>query len=224
MTANGLHPRAFDSLVKKLRDRFGVIEPLPLDLKDQFVWSHLLWDASVADAERAFKKVMGSIVDLNELRVCLVEEIVATVGPRYPRVEERATRLRDGLHDIFLREHAVTFDHIRDMPKRNARAYLESLKGTNPFVTGRMLVLGLGAHAAPIDQRLLDRLADEEILDEGVSVEDASALLERHVKAANAVETHLLLLRWCEEAGPRKPARRPKSARAETSAAKSRKA
>lgn len=217
-----LAAKSFDSLVKRLRDKLGAPEPLPLDLKDQFLWSFLLWEASVADAERAMKKVQSAFIDVNELRVSLVEEIVAVIGPRYPRAEERAKRLKEALHSLFLREHAIGFDHLKEMPKRAARQYIESLDGIPPFVSGRMALLGLGGHATPLDERMLGALIDEEVFEEGVALDAAAAALERHVKATDAVETHMLLLNLCEHAPARRPAK-PKAKSAKKAGAKAKK-
>ncbi len=200
MTAT-LNAKAFDSLIRTISGAYGEIELAPAPLLDQFVWSYLLWEASLADAERAFKKVTGAVVDFNELRVCLADEIVGIIGPRYPRAAERAALLKKGLHSVFLREHAVSLDHLKDANKRAARQYLESLEGVPPFVSGRVLVLGLGAHAAPLDERLLSCLAGEDVFEgDEVDLPRASSLLERHIKAEDGLSTHLLLLRWAEDA------------------------
>lgn len=222
MSTTGFNAKQFDSLVKGLADRFGAPEPLPLSPGDQFVWSFLLWEASLADAERAYKKLSQSFLDVNELRVSLVEEIVESIGVRYPMAEERSRRLRDSLHEVFLREHAVSFDGLKDMPKRGAKQYLDGISHAPPFVTGRVMLLALGGHAAPIDDRMLDLLKDEGVFEEEIDLSGAIAILERHVKAANAVETHLLLLSACEDQGGRrgrargakKAAKRPAAKRA----------
>ncbi len=221
--STGLAVKAFDSLVKRVRDKLGAPEPLPLELKDQFLWSFMLWEASLADAERAMKKLTGAFIDLNELRVSLPEEIVAAIGPRYPKADERATRLKVSLHSLFLREHAINFDHLKDMPKRSARQYLDGLDQIPPFVAGRVMLLGLGGHAAPLDQRMLDMLIGEGIFDEGTELDAAASALERHVKATDAVETHMLLLGHCETGGAKKGGRGRAKSGSRKSAAKAKK-
>ncbi len=217
-----LAAKPFDALLKNLRDTFVLPEQLPLELKDQFVWSFLLWDASVSDAERAMKKLQGAFIDLNELRVSLTEEIVGVIGPRYPKAEERAHRLKTSLHSLFLREHALQFDHLKDMPKRGARQYLEALEAIPPFVSGRMVLLGLGGHATPLDDRIMQTLIGEGVFEPDTTLEAAAAALERHVKATDAVETHLLLLNLCESGAGRK-APKPKARTTRKAGAKSKK-
>lgn len=214
MTAT-LNAKTFDSLIKTLSNRYGDIELAPSPILDQFVWSYMLWEASLADAERAFKKITSAVVDFNELRVCLPDEIVGIIGPRYPRATERAALLKRGLHSVFLREHGVSLDHLKDANKRAARQYLESLEGVPQFVAARLLVLGLGAHAAPLDERLLSCLTDEDVFEGETDLERGASLLERHIKAEDGLNTHLLLLRWAEDAAgkPRKSGSRRAKAR-----------
>lgn len=216
----GFYPRVFDALVRKLRERHGQPPPDPRGLLDQFVWSFLLWDAQADDAERALKRIATAVVDFNELRVCLPDEIVSMLGVRYPRAPERAVRLKTSLHDVYLREHAVDFDHLKDKNKRVARQYLDSLDGCPPFVAARMMAVGLGGHAAPLDDRLLARLAGAGVFDEGTALDRAEGLLERHIKAEDALETHLLVMLGCEDGGgvkavkPARPAsQRPRAPR-----------
>ncbi len=207
------HAKPFDALIKKLRDKHGSPAPTPAtDLLEAFVFAFLLWEAEQADAERALKRIAAGVVDFNELRVCLPDEIVSMLGVRYPRAQERAARLKSGLHDVFLREHVVSFDHLRDKPKRAARQYLETLEGAPPFVSARMMVVGFGGHAAPLDERLLGRLTDAGVFDDGLALDRAAGALERHIKAEDAAEAHHLLILGCEDGGG-VPAARSRAAR-----------
>lgn len=211
-TAPALHHRNFDTLLRALRDRHGPIEVAPLGLIDQFIWSFLLWEADPSDAERALHKVQKAVVDFNELRVCLPEETVAIIGPRYSRAHERAMRLRAGLQDIYFREHMVSLDHLKDSPKRTARQYLDTLDGVPPFVSGRVFLMGLGGHATPLDDRLLENLIEAGVFDDDATPERAIPALERHVKAEDAVETHMLLMAWCAAGAPRPKGVKPRTA------------
>ena len=208
--STGFNPDRFDQLLKSLRSRFEAFEPAPLDLVSQFVYSFLLWEAGAAEAERVFRRIAGTIVDFNDLRICLPDEIVEMIGPRYPRVEERAMRLRVALNELYVREHSVSFDRIKDSPKRESRQYVETLEGVPPFVAGRMALLGFGGHACPLDERGLAALISEDVFEPDTPLDRASASLERHVKAAQGVETHILLMQHREEI---KPAPKPKSPR-----------
>ena len=183
----------------------------------EFVYAFLLWEATPADASRAMKKIRDELADLNELRVCFEDEIVALLGVRYPRAAERCARLRLGLNEIFSREQALRLDHLVDAPKREARAYLESLPGVVPFVSARVVLLHLSAHAFPIDERLTQFLADEGVV-EGAEPAVESAKLERAVRAGEARDLYLALERVVSSA-PKTKSKRGGSAKSSRKAA-----
>lgn len=193
---------AFEGLLAKLR-KIEADEPAPAPvgmqpLMHEFLRAFLVWEASPARAQKAMAKVLTAIVDLNELRICLPHEVIEIIGPKYPSCGLRAARLRSSLNDLFRREHDVSLDHLAAMPKRDARSYLESLDGTPPFVAARVALLGLGAHAVPIDGRLAGLLISEGVFPHGSSEETVGSWLERRVRAADARETYLRLESWSE--------------------------
>lgn len=199
------------ALLKKLKSKHGEIAPEappaaidegldPLVL--QLVFAFLLWDATAPQARTLLKRLRENFVDFNELRVALPDEIAAVVGDRYPRCHERSLRLRATLQDIFKREHGLTLTRLADMGKREARAYLDSLEGMPAYVSARVFLLGLGGHAVPVDQRLADLLAAEDVLSEEVTdAETAATWLERQIKAGEGVQAHLLFQAWSDEEG-----------------------
>lgn len=205
-------PRQLAALFKRLRSRHGEPQPesaLPPGLDDLydplvhlFVYSFLLWDSSASAARSLLKKIRENFVDYNELRVALPDEIALVFGERTSRCHERALRLRSALHDLFKREHSLSLARLNDLGKREARAYLESLDGTPAYVSARVFLLGLGGHAIPVDQRLADLLAAEDVLSEDVTDADsAAAWLERQIRAGDAVTSHLLFQAWSDDEG-----------------------
>jgi hypothetical protein len=188
------------SFLKKLQTRFGKPErpPTPDDPIEELIWAYLLWESTETKALHAFKRIKASVVDFNELRVTLPVEIAAVLGERYPLAEERSVRLRASLDDVFRSEHSVSLMALKQLSKREAKQRLESIHAIPPFVVSRVLLMGLGGHATPIDQMMLDRMIDEGLLDDKISVDEANTMLPRHIKAADAVDAHLLLRQWAE--------------------------
>jgi len=208
------HGDKIPALLKRLRRAYALAidadAASPEDPLLELVRSFLLWEAPRSKAELAMKRVQQAVVDINELRVCFPEEIIAILGERYPRVEERAQRLRAVLNDIYIREHAVSLDKLKSAGKREARQYLDSLDGMPQFVAARVFLLALGGHAVPLDDRMIARLAAEGVLEPGAAVEKAASALERHVKAGEAAELHMLLQAWADDgpASDRAPGRK----------------
>lgn len=202
-------PKELSSLLKQLRAEYpGAIEaaaePTPIDgaepLLGHFVRSFLVWECTCAKAATAMGRIEQSVVDFNELRVCMPGELMRVMGERYPRAEERARRLRTALSAIYTREHKVSLERLSEMSKRESREYLETLDGTPRFVAARVALLGLAGHMAPVDGRLLRRLVEKHIVEPDATPETAAALLERKVRAAEMPECYALLQAWSDDA------------------------
>lgn len=190
---------------------------------DQFVRSFLLWESSAARAAAAMKRIEQTVVDFNELRVCMPGELVRILGERYPRAEERARRLRSALNAIYAREHRVGLESLAERSKREAREYLESLDGTPRFVAARVALVNLGGHAAPVDGRILRRLVDHGLAEADATPETAAAMLERKVRAGEMLEAYALLQAWSDDpaadsAEPRPTRDEPRRVRSRTAA------
>lgn len=198
------------SLLRRLRGQHTelaapVVVPDPPDgfddLVHQLVYSMLLWEASTGQARNALKRIREAVVDYNELRVCVADEVSHVIGDKYPLSLERAMRLRTTLHDIYQRQHAISLSHLADLGKREARHYLDSLSGCPPFVSARVCVVqGLG-HAIPVDERLCSLLVQEQVLEPGTPVEQATSWLEHHIKAEEGRDIALLFQAWSDEHG-----------------------
>src|SRR5438552_5300201 len=118
------------------------------------VFSFLLWESTTDKAMAGYARLFEHLVDFNDLRVSLPHETAEILGPRYPRVLDRCQRLRAALRTIYIREHAVHLNILKDTGKRDARKYIESLEGIVPFVASRVLVLSFETHAIPVDDQL----------------------------------------------------------------------
>ncbi len=196
---NTEHGKKLATLVRSLRSKYQVEPPPERDAVEELVLSFLIWEATEAKADAAMRRMCAAVVDFNELRAARPEDIAGWLGKQYPRVDERARRLKASLNEIFIREFAVTLDSCAALNKRDARKYLETLEGMPPYVAARVLLLRMGGHAMPVDGKLLDRLIDMEVVDPGDDEVKAAGILERHVKADDALETHQLLQAWSDD-------------------------
>lgn len=160
----------------------------------QLVYSMLLWEASHELAGRAFAAIRDGLTGLNELRVCDVEEIFALLPREIPRREERAPRLFTALNAVFSDQHALSLRSVAAMPKREARQYLDGLAGVPPFVAARVVLVSMGGHAMPADDRIAAVLAHHGVIDDAkIPHGELIAHLERAVRAADAARVYALL-------------------------------
>jgi endonuclease III len=203
------------ALLRRLRTAFGevsvesagTIPPAPPWTEaalDELILSFLMWESTASKARAAMKRVRECVVDYNELRVCLAHELVEFMGERYPRATERAERMHAAFTDLYRREHGMTLARLGEAPKRDALGYLASLEGVPHYVAARVLLVSLGGHAVPVDDRLRALLVEEGVVEQGTTPEQASSWLEHHVRAADAGATHALLQAWSDEGQPRK--------------------
>ncbi|MEX2219126.1 MAG: hypothetical protein WD749_10250 [Phycisphaerales bacterium] len=212
--------KKLQALVKKLRSQYG--EPVPegdcegcpedgCRLLWRLVYAFLAWEASASKAGAATKRLHHAVIDYNEMRVCLNDELAAMIGERYPRAHERAARLRSTLNDLYRREHSVKLERAQTLGKREAREYMDSLDGMPPFVSARLSLVALGGHAFPLDERIHQALLEEEAVPAGLPLPDAAGWLERHFRAGEALPAYLLIEKWMED---RPAQRKPATARA----------
>lgn len=159
----------------------------------ELLFSFFLWESSQAKAEQAMRRVTEAVVDYNELRICMLDDLIELLSSRYPRAEERSLRLLATLNDLFKREHEVSLLRIATMPKREARNFLLSLEGIPHFVASRVSLLCFGAHAFPLDERLCCILAGESVVPDDAVLDEATSWMERTVRAGDALQAYKLL-------------------------------
>jgi len=186
------------ALVDTLTARFPEVsqaQPTPFAGADSvlctLIESILLDGASAKLLHTALASMHRELVDYNELRICTPSEIASLLGARYPGAMEHAERLRSVLHEVYTHEHALTLSRLESMPKREARSYLESLAGLTGFAAARTMLLALGAHAAPVDHRVLGLLKSSGVCAEGDTAQSASQTLERQLRAGETLGLYL---------------------------------
>ena len=191
VSSNWVKPAKFTALLKKHKavDRKDDVLPGSADWSDpiaHLVHAWLLWESSTTQADAAMEKIIESRVDFNELRVSLPHELAMIVGKRYPRHEERFTRLKQTLQAIYLNQHAMTLEHLRDLSKKQAKTYLDRLTGMHPFVSSRVLSIAFGGHAIPADEQLVEVLIEHGVITEQVETKVVISWMTAQVRAADA--------------------------------------
>ena len=177
---------------------------------ERLIFAFLAWEATHTKAQHAYGRLMNQAVDFNDLRVSDPSDIAAVIGANYPRSLERGQRLRSTLNAIYRREHAVDLSALAEKPKREVRAYLDSLEGMVPFVSASVTLLAFGGHAIPLDEQLYRRLAGDGVVEPTATFEETQAFLDHHIRFEDAVEAHAKLRAYVEQsirfeaAAPRK--------------------
>lgn len=185
------------ALLERLSDQPA--DPLPdASPTHGLVLGFLLWESSLARTARAFRRIFERVVDLNELRLCLPEEIGAMLGERYPKARQRVSRLRRVLADLHEREIRISIDHLRDVPAVDAAEYLLSLDGVLPYVAAFVRLHGLNHPVMPVDGILRNALVEEEIVDPLADPEVIGEWIADRIGPDECGPVHLTLRRWAE--------------------------
>lgn len=186
-----MNPTKLTALLKKAPTQ-AIELPEPVAQREPvavLIFSFLLWEASTTQAVEAFRRIQESMVDFNDVRVSLPRELIDLLGPRYPRAEERARRMRASLNEVFKREHAVKFPLAEG--KRDIKAYVESIEGMMvPYVATRLLLICFGVHGVPVDEQTRETLAEHGICEPGSDLAEIGGALARHVKAEQTEAAH----------------------------------
>lgn len=206
----GAQAKKLDALIKRLTasDPEAGATPPPPDGADplvhELVYAFLIWEAGPKLGAEALSAITDAFVDYNEARIGMSDELVELLPKRFPMAEERCRRLRVALNTVFAREHALSLASLAELPKRESRAYLDSIEGMTPFVAARVTLVGLSAHAFPVDRRLASALAGAGVCDADESPDALASKLERYYRAGQAAPAYLAL-EGAEPAEPKKP-------------------
>lgn len=165
------------------------------------VFAFLLWDAPLATAQGAMERLSCAVVDVNDLRVCSADEVLAMLGAGYPRVEERASRLRGSLRALFTQENTLRLGHLAGKSPAAVRKRLQVLGEPPSFVVERTLLVGFGHPAVPVDERTAARLADCGVLHPGTDAAAASAWLLENTPEGEVESAAAWLQAWADTGG-----------------------
>lgn len=202
--------KKLSSLLTSLAERHTVEDPPARDPVTQLIVSFLNWNATRKKAEQAFERIMNELTDNNDIRVTYTQNLVALIGEDYPDAWERCARLHESLHEIYLREYDVKMARMEGRSKKEQRHYLDTLPGITPYVAAQVTLLCFGGHAMPVDEKLLELLVAEDVFKQDTTPAQAEGVLLKHIKAADAFQSHLLLQAWADKSkAPRKSAAPP---------------
>jgi len=159
----------------------------------EIVLSHLMCDATTADAATAFERLRAHFVDFNELRVAFADEITAVVGSTYPRVQDRAERLHATLQSIFEREGMLSLAALQGGEAAQVHEYLSTLPGMVPFTIGRVMLFSFGLPLLPVDESIARLLVENDLVEGAADHPDRNALQEMQASVTASVPDHLVI-------------------------------
>jgi len=186
--------------------------PEPTDPVRQLVIGLLSSETPASKASQAAEALFHSMVDLNEIRVSTIAEIAALIHDYVPNAANRAGAIRAALNAVFRKHHKISLASLHKLGLREARQYLEKLKGVDAYTAASVMLWSLGGHAIPVDRLLYERLRAEDLVNQTADLAEVQAFLERNISAADAKEFCLLMRNFVESKPAGKRARAAKGA------------
>ncbi len=192
--------RRLQQLIRSLRSKLGKPGRPPAgDAVTQLILGIFSRDLPESKARELLDRLRGMVVDYNELRVIPPAELMEMVGD-IPDARRKCEDISRALNSIFAREHDVSLERLREMPKKDVAAYLENIDGLDPYVRARIRLYGLGQHAIPLDEAMWAYARKAGIVNARCPLEEAQAFLERRIPEDKALEVVGLLEKqaWAE--------------------------
>ena len=192
MNKVGIKPDALKKIAARLvrhapASPTGNIAPDPLQ---RLVEACMEYDTEPARGQAAAAKLIGAMVDYNDLRVTSVMEMVALIGSRYPFADSRCAALRRTLQSIYDREHQLSLECLRHMKKAEIRKYLQTLYGINAYVEAIVALDSFDVHAVPVDTKLLLWMISKDAASPETTVLDLQQALERSLRGDEMADFH----------------------------------
>lgn len=215
MKDSGRYSKELKKLLAHLKRTFTVEEEPGDDLTTELVLACLSQNTTEAKARTALHRLRGSFVDMNELRVSRSAEIAEVLGKSYPEPRTTARQIAKLLHGVYEQLDTLSLESLREMGKREAKAWLEALEGSDAYVVSRLMLRGLGAHAVPVNEAMLAMLREEGVVDPEADAATVQGFLERQISAQHVLRDYQLLRKHTDSPAP-KPATAKKATKKKT--------
>lgn len=192
--------RLFNRLRREAPRDLPVPKRDPLDL---MLLGILQRGTTASRAEATLAHLLDHVVDHNDLRVTPARDTVEYLQDRIPQAADKAQYIRSALNGVFDKLNNLNLVPLREKPKKEAREFLESIPGTDPYTVASVLLVGLGHSAFPVSDHLLSVLQQQSVLPQEVDTPTIQTWLERHLPAAEAGAFFRLMQSYAAAKAPR---------------------
>lgn len=182
---------------------------------DRTVLEHLIYgtcleNAPYDKADEVFARLQETFFDWNEVRVTTVTELSEVCrGLRDPAAT--AGNVRRSLHSIFESQFSFDLEPLRKENLGKTVKQLEKHAGVTPFAIGHLVQHGLGGHAIPIDDGLIQTMLVLGVITQAEADKKTVPGLERAIPKSKGCEFAALIHQLAADffASPRSPRLRP---------------
>jgi uncharacterized protein (DUF697 family) len=141
------------------------------------------------------KRSAEHFVDLNDLRVSLIEEISEVFGADVSDADakEVGARLATALTWVFNKYNLISLANLKKIGKKPAKDALEKIQGTNHFVVNYCILTALQGHAIPLTEKMIAYLKDNELVHPEADEQEIEGFLTKQISAKEAYEFYYFL-------------------------------
>jgi len=164
---------------------------------ERTLFDHLLYACCLENspheaADQVFESLSRDYFDWNEVRVSTIQELSEVMKPLNDPVAS-ATRLKRVLQSLFEIHYAFDLEAFKKQNIGQVVKQLAKYKGVTPFIIAFVTQNGLGGHAIPVNQGLLEALFAVGVISESEAAKGTVPGLERTISKSNGIEIGTLL-------------------------------
>jgi endonuclease-3 len=164
------------------------------DPVSELIQTILSQNTSDLNSGRAFKSLKSAFKDWGQIASARKDAIADSIRIG-GLAAVKASYIKQSLEQILARRDGFNLDFLYELPLEEAREWLMQLPGVGMKTASCVLLFSLGMPALPVDThvyRVAKRLG---LLDNGVSVKKAHALLEGMVQKEDVYRFHIHFIR-----------------------------
>lgn len=124
------------------------------NIVEQLIFAAILENAPRKVADECFEVMQKEYIDWNEIRVTSIAEL-SEMFAKHPAPEAASSRVKTLLQNIFESVYGYDLEGMKKGNQGKAVAQIEKY-GATPFVVGYVTQHGLGGHAIPVDNALVN--------------------------------------------------------------------
>lgn len=160
-------------------------------------------------AAAAMRKLIESVVDMNELRVTAVADLVPVIGLDFPKARQAAGEITQVFNSIFNSLHHLDVSFLKTQSKKAVNSFLQGLDGLSAHAAAFFRNRYLNHSDVPLDENMVAYLQRSNCVPPGLSMEEMQKFVSDQFKDREAANFYALFKRFAATHAPRKGARKP---------------
>ncbi len=170
----------------------------PLSPIDELVSTILSQNTNDHNRDIAFNRLKDRYPTWEEVRDADVDDVIAAIRPA-GLANQKGRRIQVVLHEITAERACLDLDFLRDLPDKEASAWLQKFKGVGPKTAAIVLQFSLGKPAMPVDTHIYRVTGRLGLRPQQMTVEQTHQLMEDLLPPDSYGPAHLNLIRLGRE-------------------------